>query len=135
MKSIIEKIKDLNLPPDQYVVIGSGTLAALGIRQASDIDMSVLPELHRKLRKSGEWREEERYGKVFLKKDDFEVNPGLSWEGYKTTTEEAIKSALIIDGIPFLNLEELKKFKTALGREKDLKDIKLIDDYLLGVSK
>lgn len=133
MKSIIEKIKVLNLPPDQYVVIGSGTMAALGIREASDIDMSVLPELHKKLRESGEWEEDVRYGKVFLKKDDFEINPGLSWEGYNTSTAEAIKSALIIDGVPFLNLDELKKFKRALGRDKDFADIRLIDDYLLTV--
>lgn len=131
MKNIIEKIKVLNFPPDQYVVIGSGTMAALGIREASDIDMSVLPELHKKLRESGEWEEDVRYGKVFLKKDDFEINPGLSWGDYQTTTAEAIQSALIIDGIPFLNLYELKKFKQALGRDKDFADIKLIDDHLL----
>lgn len=97
MENIIEKIKTLNLPPDQYVVIGSGTMAALGIREASDIDMSVLPELHKKLREGGEWEEDVRYGKVFLKKDDFEVNPDLSWGDYKTTTAEAVQSALIID--------------------------------------
>lgn len=133
MKSIIEKIKVLNLPPNQYVIIGSGTMVALGIREASDIDMSVLPELHKKLRESGEWEEDVRYGKVFLKKDDFEINPELSWEDYQTSTAEAIQSAMIIDGIPFLNLQELKKFKQALGRDKDFADIKLIDDYLLTI--
>lgn len=136
MKNIIEKIKVLNFPPDQYVVIGSGILVALEIRAAADIDMSVLPELHKKLRESGEWEEDIRYdGRIFLKKDDFEINPELSWEGYRTSTAEAIKSALIIDGVPFLNLEELKKFKKALGRDKDFADIRLIDDYLLAIGK
>lgn len=49
MKSIIEKIKDLNFPTSQYVVVGSGTLDALGIRKATDIDIAILPELHKKL--------------------------------------------------------------------------------------
>lgn len=127
--NIIQKIKELNFPPDQYVVFGSGTLDILGIRSAVDIDISVTKDLHEELRKSGEWKEEEKYGKIFLKNDVFEINPELCWEKYKTTTEEAITCALIIEDIPFINLDELIKFKQALGREKDFKDIELINKY------
>lgn len=130
MNNIIEKIKVLNFPLDQYVVIGSGIMSALGIRDARDIDISVLPELHKKLCNDSEWKQEERYQKIFLTKEGIEINPELSWEDYPTTTQEAVRTATIIDGIPFLNLDELKKFKRALGREKDFKDIELIDDYL-----
>lgn len=131
MKSIIEKIKELNFPSDQYVIVGSGPLDALGIRSASDLDIAILPELHKKLCENPEWEQIERYGKIFLKREGIDIIPSLDWEKYSTTTEEAIQSALIIEGIPFLNLHELKKFKTALGREKDFADIKLIDEYLL----
>ena len=86
--------------------------------------------MHQKLRETGEWQEEEKYGKIFLKKDVFEINPELSWEEYDTTIEKAISSALVIDGINFMNLEELYKFKKALGRDKDLRDIILIKNYL-----
>ena len=128
--NIISKIKELNLPIGQYVVVGSGTLDILGIRSAIDIDIAVTKEFHQKLRETGEWEEVKKYGKIFLKKDVFEINPELRWEKYNTTIDQAIKSALIIDGIPFMNLEELCKFKKALGREKDLKDIILIENYL-----
>lgn len=131
--NIIQKIKELNFPSNQYLVVGSGILDILdilGIRSAVDIDISVTKDLHEELRKSGEWKEEEKYGKIFLKKGIFEINPELCWEKYKTTTEEAITSALIIEGIPFMNLNELIKFKHALGREKDIKDIELINIYL-----
>lgn len=127
---ILKKIKSLHFPLGEYVVIGSGTMAVLGIREASDVDISVTKRLHSTLRSTGEWEEEIRYGKVFLKKDNIEINPALNWDTYQTTTEKAINSALIVDGVPFLNLEELKKFKTALGREKDLVDVALIDQYL-----
>jgi hypothetical protein len=130
MNDIIEKIKVLNFPQDQYVVIGSGIMSALGIRDAGDIDISVLPELHKKLCSDNTWKQDERYQKIFLTKVGIEINPELSWEDYPTTTEEAVRTATIIDGVPFLNLEELKKFKKALGREKDFKDIELINDYL-----
>ncbi|MDD3972991.1 MAG: hypothetical protein PHC31_13910 [Clostridia bacterium] len=128
--NIIEKIKELNLPKDQYVVIGSGVMDILGIRRANDIDLSVTKELHQKLRETGKWEEYENYGKIFLKKDVFEINGELNWDKYKTTTEEVIKTAFLIDGIPFMNTEELIKFKMAFGREKDFKDIELIKEYI-----
>ncbi|MEI7688830.1 MAG: NUDIX domain-containing protein [Candidatus Nomurabacteria bacterium] len=127
---LIQKIKELNFPKGQYVVVGSGVLDILGIRKASDIDIVVTKDLHQKLRESGEWEEDERYGKIFLKKDIYEIIPQLNWEKYNTTTEEAIASALIIEDTPYMNLYELIKFKTALGREKDAKDIELINEYL-----
>lgn len=130
--NIIEKLKSLNLPSDQYVVISSGTLDVLGIRKANDIDLSITQELHEQLRKTGEWKEEVRYGKIFLLKEDIEINPDVSWKDYKTTTKELIETALVVNGINFMNLEEVIKFKKALGREKDFKDIELIEDYLKG---
>lgn len=128
--NIIKKIKELNFLSNEYVVVGSGTLDILGIRTANDIDIAVTKDLYKKLRKTGEWEERERYGNIFLKKDIFEIIPKLDWKDYKTTTEKAIESALIIGGINFMNLEELCKFKTALGREKDYEDIKLINKYM-----
>lgn len=130
MQNIVAEIKKLNLPQNQYVIVGSGIMSALGIRESTDIDIAVLPEFYKKLLEDDSWEKEEKYGKIFLKKEGVDIIPELSWSKYTTTTEEAINSATIIDGIPFMNLQELKKFKTALGREKDFKDIQLIDDYL-----
>lgn len=130
--NIIQKIKELNLPLGQYVIVGSGTMDILGIRPAGDIDIAVTKSLHQELRKTGKWKE---YNKIFLVDDTFEIIPELGLENYYTTTEEAISSALIIEGIPFMNLDELIKFKTAQGRDKDLIDIKLIRGYQEKISE
>lgn len=127
--NIIERVKKLDLPLGEYVVAGSGILDALHIREARDIDIAVVPALLAKLRAEGGWEEEERYGRVFLKRGDIEIIPQLSWKDYPTTTEEAIASAMIIEGVPFMNLTELCRFKGALGREKDHADIVLINAY------
>lgn len=127
--SITEKIKQLHLPLGEYVVVGSGILEALHIRKSNDIDIAVIPLLHKQLRDSGEWTEEERHGKIFLKRENIDIIPQLDWKEYNTTTEEAIASSVVIDGVPFMNLNELCKFKAALGRDKDFKDIKLIQEY------
>jgi len=128
--NIFEKLKELDFPFGKYVVVSSGTLDALGIRSASDIDIAVTKDLHEELRKTGTWKETELHGKIFLQKDIFTIIPKLDWEKYSTTTEGAIASAMIIDGFPFMNLEELLKFKIAMGREKDQKDIKLLKEML-----
>ena len=127
---LIAEVRKLNLPPGRYVVVGSAIMHQLGLREANDVDLAVTPELFETLRASGEWKEEARHGRTFLKKEPVEVIPRLDWEDYPTTAEEAIASATIIDGVAFMNLHELIKFKRALGREKDLRDISLIDAYL-----
>ena len=64
MKPIIDKIKELNFPSGEYVVVGSGILSALGIRESNDIDIAVLPKLHRELVANEEWKKDERYRKA-----------------------------------------------------------------------
>ncbi len=127
--NIINKIKELNLPRGQYVIVSGSVLDVLGIRKASDIDIAVTKKLFDEMRGAGEWEEVEKYNRIFLNREGFDIIPQLNWEKYTTTVEEAISSALFIEGIPFMNLNELIKFKTALGREKDFKDIELIKNY------
>lgn len=127
---IFGRVRGLGFPFGQYVVIGSGTLEALGLRKAADVDIAVLPELYEELRVRGSLHEEERYDQVFLEGEGVTIIPRLEWEKYPTTAQEAIDTAIVINDIPFMSLEELKKFKLALGRPKDLEDIKLIDGYM-----
>lgn len=127
--NIIERVKKLNFPFGEYVVIGGGILDALGIRSTDDVDLAVTPKLLKELQATGEWEEEVKHNKTFLKKDDVDINPDISWSEYPTTNEQAIASATVIDGVPFINLEELKRFKTASAREKDLADLVLIEKY------
>lgn len=126
---IFKKLKELNFPLGEYVLVGSGPLAARGIREANDLDIAVSPKLLKQLIDSKKYQEVEKYGKVFLEADNIDIIPRLDWEDYPTTTAEAIKTAEILNGYPFLNIKEAIKFKKALGREKDFRDIKLLEDY------
>src|SRR3989344_2768364 len=128
--TIFERVKNLHLPLGEYVVIGGGILEALGIRDTRDVDIFAAPKLFERLRKSKIYKEEIRWGKIFLIGDNIEIGPKLDWENYSTLIEEAISTATIINEVPFLNLQETIKFKKAMGREKDFKDIELIKEYL-----
>ena len=55
-ETFADKVKALNLPLDQIIVIGSGILDQLGIRPASDIDLAASSDLMKKLsEESGDW--------------------------------------------------------------------------------
>ncbi len=111
------------------MLVGSGPLAAREIREASDLDIAVTKKLLKQLIDSKKYKRVEKYGKLFLEANNIDIITQLDWDAYPTTVEEAIRTADVINGFPFLNISETIKFKRALGREKDFRDIKMLKDY------
>lgn len=127
---IITKVKTLNLPKHTYVVFGSCPLAIAEIREANDIDLLVTEEIFMKLKKMG-WRQLQKSPNDHpLIHDVFEVHNNWDFSSYNPTWKHLLTSATIVDGVPFASLGEVRKWKAASGRPKDLIDIKLIDEYL-----
>ncbi|PIZ95768.1 MAG: hypothetical protein COX80_03490 [Candidatus Magasanikbacteria bacterium CG_4_10_14_0_2_um_filter_33_14] len=124
-KKLLEELKKLNLPVEQYAIFGSGPMAIRSIRESSDLDIVVLDELWQKFVSKYSTKEGNesiiQVGNIEICKD---ILPWLD------DTEEMIKRSDIIEGLPFLTLEDTINFKTKLGREKDKKDIELIKEYL-----
>ena len=128
--NIFEEVKKLNFSIGKYVVVGSGTMAAHNIRQAKDIDIVVVEELFSKCANNG-WKEKMRpNGKKGLKRGNIEVYLDVNYGNYNPKTQDLIRNAEIINGIPFLRLEDLIKFKKEYNREKDIQDIQLIERHL-----
>jgi hypothetical protein len=119
-----QKITELNLPEHSYIVVGSGILGALGIRESNDIDLVVDKEVYNNIEKlnwdKGLWGDH-----PVLQRDVFDI--GHDW--YGETAQDLLKRAQIIDGIPYLSLDEVYEWKKMKGREKDLHDVVLIDQY------
>ena len=127
----ISKIKELHLPESQFMVTGSGILDVLGIRKADDIDLLVSPELYTKLETKHGWIEYKKYKMTIMHpKGKYGAMQSLNFMKENYTLSELLPTAHVHKGIPFINLEVLKNSKTQLAREKDFRDIKLIDKYL-----
>ena len=127
--TIFEEVKKLNLPVDQYAVVGSGVMSAHGIRPHHDVDLIVTKNLFEVL-KNNRWQSVPNRNSI-LKKDNYEVDADYKYGEYQPNHEELIRNAEIIESVPFISLSELIKFKKALGRDKDKKDIELIEQYLI----
>lgn len=129
---VISRVKSQNFPDGSYVVFGSGPLAAAGIRETSDIDLVVSPQLYMTLQQRG-WRfKSDPFGNPMLFKGEFEISKGWQFGIYQPKFEDLLDSADVIDGVPFVNLREVKKWKQHARRAKDLADIRKIDEYLQG---
>lgn len=131
--SKLEKLKALDLPRDQFVVVGSGPLAVRGLRESNDVDVIVTRSLWDVLKNKYSVGTNEMGVDVLSVGEDIEIldpEKSLFSNFAEISAEELFSEADEIEGLKFINLTHLKKIKLAFGREKDFRDIKLIDGYL-----
>jgi hypothetical protein len=128
-------LREFNLPIGQYAITASGPLGIRNLREIQDIDLIVTPKLWDSLA--------EKYGVTDTGSVKKIVFPGQLIEAFKEgsfyfdsedpnapTVAERISDAEIIEGLPFDSLKHVLYFKHKLSRDKDLKDILLIETYL-----
>ena len=132
-ETFADKVKALNLPLDQIIVIGSGILDQLGIRPASDIDLAASSDLMKKLsEESGDWiKKFDDNQRFYFIKDDgsAEVWDGWEFDGQVVSYDGLLDYVVEYDGVRFVNLEFLYQWKKWRSREKDVQDVKLIDEW------
>ena len=126
----LKQLDKLNLPKEQYVIVGSGALGARNIRESHDLDVLVTEALWQELRLKYELTKITPVENIDI--GDVQIlGHGSTFRITDiATVEESIKTADIIFDHKFINLDLLKKFKQREGREKDLNDVKLINEYL-----
>ena len=129
LKKYLAELDALNLNKDEYMISGGGTLAVLGIRDCSDIDLVVANETGEKLKQAypGNAYKGEHCDKIVFPNIEIMWNFKNPFPGY--STKELMDSAIVIDGRKYQDLESIKFFKTRQAREKDLRDLELIAAY------
>ncbi|OQA37067.1 MAG: hypothetical protein BWY53_00151 [Parcubacteria group bacterium ADurb.Bin326] len=121
----LEEFLALNLSSEDFAIFGSGPMVIRGMRENDDIDA---------IAREGAWKKlADKYPENV--KSDKEIVIGKlsifrNWLPWFSDVEELIDSADIIDGVRYVKLENVKKWKEAYGRTKDLEDVKQINKYL-----
>lgn len=129
---IFERVKKFNLPLGEYAVFGSSLLDVWDIRKANDLDIIATPELYQRLKTEG-WSEKQANGFTMLVKADANISTvqDKPTDGsYCPDRLQLIKDAVIINGMPFVRVEEVLACKKDYNRPKDLEDIKTIEEYI-----
>ncbi|MEK7507587.1 MAG: phospholipase D-like domain-containing protein [Patescibacteria group bacterium] len=129
-KKLFEKVRALNLPAGEYALFGSAPLGIRRLKECNDVDAIVSSSLFDSLRYAPGWEVKSTVDcREYLKfGDDIEFwkdwHPGL-WD-----IPALIRDAEIIDGLPFVKLHRVLEWKKIFGREKDIADVILIEQYL-----
>ena len=132
---LFAELERLALPDGEYLVLGSGILGALGLRDVADIDLLVTPALFERLKNAGwGYSEPEIDGR---ERQKLQCGPAEAfqdcWYGTTQADPQALfASAVRINGFPFLSLEKLLEIKRAMHRQKDRDDLLLIQRFLAG---
>lgn len=117
--TIISKVKALNFDVNEYWVIAGAALVLHNLRkETADIDLACTRKLFQELLLQGYIAEKNELGyrKISLS-NDIEIFEEWSVDGI-----------VFIDDIPTSNLKGLKEMKIQMGRDKDILDLKLIED-------
>ncbi len=128
-------LDELGLSPNDSIVIGSGILSALGLRQSKDIDVVTTSEVYAKFAQNSRFAKVINHDREILVDDIFEIGTGWSVLGKDQTFSDLSKQSVVIDGVRYITIESLlavKKSWLADGnaRQKDIDDVVLIEKYL-----
>ncbi len=127
---LLKKIRHLNLPIGTFAIFGSGPLAVRGLKEPNDLDVIVTREIYEKFKNTENWPEKDFNNgeKKYLEKDGVEL--WNDWGPGRWDIQELIKTAEIIDGLPYITLDHVIAWKKQNGRPKDLEDMEKIEAYL-----
>ena len=129
---LLGKLNSLGLSADDYAVFGSGPMFAHGIKDLGhDLDI---------IARGNAWRQAcstsspptAIFGGLVVNLFNGEIEIFDSWVPGDWDVNDLIDTAEIIEGIRFVTLGNVVKWKRLMGREKDLIHIKMIEDYLNG---
>lgn len=119
----LKQIEQLHLAKHQYLIWGSGPLAIRGIRESKDIDLVVTKQIWNQLAN--------RYppsSQMVICIGNIEIwNDCLNLTGQ---IDNMITHPDMIEGFPFMTLRHTIEWKKQMNRDKDLKDIALIEAFL-----
>ncbi|WP_035289361.1 hypothetical protein [Clostridium sp. KNHs214] len=120
-EDIIKILKNMDLPSNEYWITSGAALVIHGIKEeTNDIDLGVTTNLiEHFLNKGCKYSLAEDNSRIVTVNDHIELLE--NW---------FVDEIEFIDGLPVGTLESIKKQKAELGREKDSRDIKIIDEYI-----
>jgi hypothetical protein len=126
-KELFNEVRNLELPIGEYALFGSAPIGIRKLRQCHDIDIIVTDELWNKF--ESDWENGiAQNGSKFLKKGNIEI--WKDWRPGKWDTNKLIGESEIIEGLPFVKMKYVLEWKRSIAREKDLKDIEIVEKYL-----
>ena len=127
MNSLFECVKSIKLPEGDFAIFGSGPLIVREIVPASnDLDIICRGRAWDYIRGVGEPEYLTEYNVDIVTMFDGSLTFGNKWGIGAFDTDELIDNAELIDGLPFVRLEYVAKYKKISKRPKDLQHLEAL---------
>ena len=118
---LLNLLESLKLDPNEYWLITGAAMVFYGFRQETgDLDLGCTSKLADELEAKGHPVE-------IMPDGTRKICPVLDVEIFENWLYEQVE---IIDSIPVISVKGLIAMKKSIGREKDIKDIQLIESRL-----
>ncbi len=133
---VFSKIKSLGLESDEFLIIGSGIMFALGIRSLDDIhDIDII------VNEKG-WEKVKNLSKVYTneigEKHLYLFGKKIEIWNAKNSPKydfnDLYKRAYFVGKYPFLSPEDTIRYKRSMGRRKDFRHIQMIEKYIVEIN-
>lgn len=131
---LIAALLEIGLPPDDYAIFGSGPMMAHGLKEANDLDLIARGMAWELAWELGE-QQHTADGSPKAVFGGGKIEVFRKWAPGNWSPPALIDGAETIDGIRFVTLENVLKWKRLSNRPKDKEHVKLIEDYLAGKKK
>lgn len=118
---LLNLLESLKLDPNEYWLIAGAAMVFYGFRKETrDLDLGCTSKLANDLEAKG-------YPTEIMPDGTRKVCPAPDIEIFENWIYDQVE---IIDGIPVISVSGLITMKKIIGREKDIKDIQLIESCL-----
>ena len=125
-QNLFDLLRSLELPMGDHAIFGSGPLIVRGIIEGTN-DLDVIS-------RGRAWERALRAGELLSLPDgarivscfDGAVTIGTNWAYGDFDINELIDTAETIDGLPFVRLEHVVRYKEIAARPKDLTHLELL---------
>lgn len=133
---LFQQLMALDLPVEDFAIFGSTPLYLLGLRsEIKDIDLIARGSAWEKAKKIGELKTAPQGSGEMVVIGDGSIEIFKQWVPDYWDVDELIDTADIYEGVRFVSLENVLKWKKLMGREKDLVDVSKIENYLQKMKK
>ena len=122
-EEVIKYLNSYHLDLNEYMVIAGSSMVIQGLKESTcDIDIAVSKKLNDYLLSNYKCEVEKEFDTFTT----YMIDDKLNFSTNMFNNDEVI----MYEGIPVQSLEGIRNHKRLLGREKDIKDINIINKYL-----
>jgi hypothetical protein len=138
---LIQELQTLSLPTEDFAIFGNAPMAANGLMdfsKVSDLDVIARGSAWEKAKSQSSIPPKEtdlKFGDFlgfFPNDNEFDIQIYTGWPHGNWNIDELIDNADVIDGLRFVKLENVLKWKKTRNRPKDAEQIIILEEYFRG---